>query len=109
MLEAEIKSQLGEYLTRLVTPVQITAYTDGGRDSAEMLDLLGALHGGEDPARRAEFLAVARVGIDHDDDELLGHALPSLVRAERAVRANRALLGHDIGQRAACKENIRKC
>ncbi len=25
MLEAEIKSQLGEYLTRLVTPVQITA------------------------------------------------------------------------------------
>jgi len=40
MLEAEIKSQLGEYLTRLVTPVHITAYVDGGNDSREMLDLL---------------------------------------------------------------------
>ena len=40
MLEAEIKTQLGEYMTRLVTPVQITAYVDGGKDSQEMLDLL---------------------------------------------------------------------
>ena len=40
MLEAEIKSQLGEYLTRLVTPVHVTAFVDGGKDSREMLDLL---------------------------------------------------------------------
>ena len=40
MLEAEMKAQLGEYLTRLVTPVQITAYVDGSNDSREMLDLL---------------------------------------------------------------------
>ena len=40
MLEAEMKAQVQEYLTRLATPVQITAYVDGGKDSADMLSLL---------------------------------------------------------------------
>jgi NADH-dependent peroxiredoxin subunit F len=40
MLEAELKSQLGAYLTRLVTPVHITAYVDASAESRDMLALL---------------------------------------------------------------------
>src|SRR5690606_2459376 len=40
MLDAEMKSQLGSYLERLVTPVQITAMVDETRESRDMLSLL---------------------------------------------------------------------
>ena len=40
MLDAEMKSQLGSYLERLVTPVQITAWVDGSNESRDMLSLL---------------------------------------------------------------------
>jgi NADH-dependent peroxiredoxin subunit F len=40
MLEPELKSQLGSYLERLVTPVEITAYVDDSTDSRDMLALL---------------------------------------------------------------------
>jgi NADH-dependent peroxiredoxin subunit F len=40
MLEPEMKAQLGAYLERLVTPVQITAYVDDSNDSRNMLELL---------------------------------------------------------------------
>jgi alkyl hydroperoxide reductase subunit F len=40
MLEAEMKAQVEAYLTRLVTPVEITAYLDDGKDSADMRALL---------------------------------------------------------------------
>jgi NADH-dependent peroxiredoxin subunit F len=40
MLEPEMKAQLGAYLERLVTPVQITAYTDDSTESRDMLALL---------------------------------------------------------------------
>src|SRR3972149_660562 len=50
-----------------------------GGGGADDLDLV--IHGGGDGGLekgRPQFLAVARVGVDHDDDELLGH--PSLGR-----------------------------
>src|SRR5262245_35791943 len=40
MLDAEMKAQVQAYLTRLVTPVEITAYVDDGKDSADLLSLL---------------------------------------------------------------------
>jgi NADH-dependent peroxiredoxin subunit F len=40
MLEAELKAQLGSYLTRLVKPVHITAYLDASDESRDMLALL---------------------------------------------------------------------
>ncbi len=40
MLEPEMKAQLGAYLERLVTPVEITAYVDDSTDSRNMLALL---------------------------------------------------------------------
>ena len=40
MLDAEMKAEVGEYLQRLVTPVEITAYVDDTRESADMLSLL---------------------------------------------------------------------
>jgi alkyl hydroperoxide reductase subunit F len=40
MLEAELTSQLAEYLKRLTSPVQITAFEDDSEDSRQMLDLL---------------------------------------------------------------------
>ena len=40
MLEPEMKAQLGAYLERLVTPVEITAYVDDSTDSRDMLSLL---------------------------------------------------------------------
>jgi len=40
MLEAEMKAQLGAYLERLVTPVEITAYVDDSQDSANLRALL---------------------------------------------------------------------
>jgi alkyl hydroperoxide reductase subunit F len=40
MLEPEMKAQLGAYLERLVTPVEITAYVDDSTDSRDMLALL---------------------------------------------------------------------
>src|SRR5690606_25566782 len=40
MLDAEMKSQLGSYLERLVTPVQITAMVDESKESRDMLSLL---------------------------------------------------------------------
>jgi NADH-dependent peroxiredoxin subunit F len=40
MLEPEMKSQLGAYLERLVTPVEITAYVDDSTESRDMLGLL---------------------------------------------------------------------
>ena len=40
MLDAEMKAEVGEYLQRLVTPVEITAYLDDTRESADMLSLL---------------------------------------------------------------------
>jgi len=40
MLEADMKAQLGAYLERLVTPVEITAYLDESRGSAELRALL---------------------------------------------------------------------
>jgi NADH-dependent peroxiredoxin subunit F len=40
MLEPEMKSQLGTYLERLVTRVEITAYVDDSADSRDMLALL---------------------------------------------------------------------
>src|SRR5262245_39734707 len=40
MLEPEMKAQLGAYMERLVTPVEITAYADDSTDSRDMLGLL---------------------------------------------------------------------
>ena len=40
MLEPEMKAQLGAYLERLVTPVEITAYVDDSTESRDMLGLL---------------------------------------------------------------------
>jgi NADH-dependent peroxiredoxin subunit F len=40
MLEPEMKAQLGAYLERLVTPVEITAYVDDSTGSRDMLALL---------------------------------------------------------------------
>jgi len=40
MLDADLKTQLGEYLTRLVTPVEITACVDDGNESRDMIALL---------------------------------------------------------------------
>ncbi len=40
MLDAEMKSQLGSYLERLVTPVEITAFVDESSESRDMLSLL---------------------------------------------------------------------
>ncbi|MEO8314083.1 MAG: alkyl hydroperoxide reductase subunit F [Pseudomonadota bacterium] len=40
MLDPEMKTQLGAYLERLVTPVEITAYVDDSTDSRDMLGLL---------------------------------------------------------------------
>jgi alkyl hydroperoxide reductase subunit F len=40
MLDAEMKAQLGEYLTRLVRPVQVTAHVDASTESRDMLALL---------------------------------------------------------------------
>ena len=40
MLEAEMKAQVQAYLTRLTTAVEITAFVDDGKDSADMLSLL---------------------------------------------------------------------
>jgi alkyl hydroperoxide reductase subunit F len=40
MLDAEMKSQLGSYLERLVTPVEITAFVDESNESRDMLSLL---------------------------------------------------------------------
>ncbi|MDQ2641602.1 MAG: alkyl hydroperoxide reductase subunit F [Pseudomonadota bacterium] len=40
MLDTDMKAQLGEYLQRLVTPVEITAYTDASKESRDMLALL---------------------------------------------------------------------
>ena len=40
MLDADLKTQLAEYLTRLVTPVQITACVDDSTGSRDMIALL---------------------------------------------------------------------
>ena len=40
LLDTDMKAQLGEYLQRLVTPVQITAYVDASNESRDMLALL---------------------------------------------------------------------
>jgi NADH-dependent peroxiredoxin subunit F len=40
LLDADMKAQLGEYLQRLVTPVQITAHVDASAESRDMLSLL---------------------------------------------------------------------
>jgi len=40
MLDAEMKAEVGEYLERLVTPVEITAYLDDSQDSANLHSLL---------------------------------------------------------------------
>jgi alkyl hydroperoxide reductase subunit F len=40
MLDADMKAQLGEYLTRLVQPVQVTAHVDDSAESRDMLTLL---------------------------------------------------------------------
>src|SRR5688572_8731282 len=40
LLDADMKAQLGEYLQRLVTPVEITAHVDASAESRDMLALL---------------------------------------------------------------------
>ena len=40
MLEPDMKAQLGEYLERLVAPVEINAHVDDSRASKDMLALL---------------------------------------------------------------------
>jgi alkyl hydroperoxide reductase subunit F len=40
MLDAEMKAEVGEYLQRLVAPVEITAHVDETRESADLLSLL---------------------------------------------------------------------
>jgi alkyl hydroperoxide reductase subunit F len=76
MLEPEMKTQLGAYLERLVTPVEITAYVDDSTDSRDMLALLADIaaltprvtvtesrEGGERPAAvRVPSFALARPG-----------------------------------------------
>jgi alkyl hydroperoxide reductase subunit F len=40
LLDTDMKAQLGEYLQRLVTPVEITAFVDASNESRDMLALL---------------------------------------------------------------------
>src|SRR5687768_10288214 len=40
LLDAEMKAQLGAYLERLVTPVEVTAHVDDSAESRDMLSLL---------------------------------------------------------------------
>jgi alkyl hydroperoxide reductase subunit F len=71
MLEPEMKSQLGAYLERLVTPVAITAYVDDSNDSRDMLGLLADIASltakvtvteSREGAARAPSFALARPG-----------------------------------------------
>ncbi|MBO8043982.1 alkyl hydroperoxide reductase subunit F, partial [Pseudomonas aeruginosa] len=43
MLDANLQSQLKTYLERVTRPIQITAHTDDGAKSQEMLELLQTL------------------------------------------------------------------
>src|SRR5690606_23019757 len=93
MLDAEMKSQLGAYLERLVDPVEITAFVDGTAESRNMLSLLADITsltpkvtvkesrdgGGRTPAfslaRAGESARVTFAGLP------MGHEFTSLVLA----------------------------
>src|SRR5690606_27948068 len=101
MLDAEMKSQLGSYLERLVTPVQITAMVDESKESRDMLSLLADIAalspkvsvtesrdgGGRVPAfslaRPGEPARVTFAGLP------MGHEFTSLVLALLQVRGYR--------------------
>jgi alkyl hydroperoxide reductase subunit F len=93
MLEADMKAQLGAYLERLVTPVEITAHIDEGAGSRDMLALLADITSltskitvretRDSDARKPSF-SLARPGESprvHFAGLPLGHEFTSLVLA----------------------------
>jgi len=93
MLEPELKAQLGTYLERLATPVEITAYVDDSKDSADLRALLAdivsvsprvTVSENRDGAERVPSFALAAPGQDprvRFAGLPMGHEFTSLVLA----------------------------
>ena len=93
MLDDNLRAQLKQYLERLSRSVEITAYTDDGDRSKEMLTFLGELKSasnkisvtqGSDPSKRVPSFALATPDADIHLEFAgipLGHEFSSLVLA----------------------------
>ncbi len=107
MLDDNLRAQLKQYLERLSRSVEITAYTDDGDHSKEMLSFLGELksasdkisvNSGTDSGKRIPSFAIGTPDADIHLEFAgipLGHEFASLVLALLQVGGNTPKLGVD--------------
>ena len=107
MLDDNLRAQLKQYLERLSRSVEITAYTDDGDHSKEMLSFLGELksasdkisvNSGTDSSKRIPSFAIGTPDADIHLEFAgipLGHEFASLVLALLQVGGNTPKLGED--------------